>query len=100
MFVVLVDFNVEALHQQQALNRLLEDAEAIRAMAGCRTFRPYCDPRNNTHVGVVHEWDGEAAFNTYLASKSFAELGLSLRPLMTSAPSSRRYDAALLIADA
>ncbi|MEP1932901.1 MAG: antibiotic biosynthesis monooxygenase family protein [Roseibium sp.] len=96
MFVALVDFRVEPSKQSGALNTLLADVELVTTMPGCQTFRPYCDPSQKGHVGVVHEWDSEDAFNGYLGSEEFKRMGADLRPLMVSVPSSRRYSATLL----
>jgi quinol monooxygenase YgiN len=91
MFVALVDFTVAPAQRDTALEVLLKQVENVTDMEGCQTFRPYCDPGNNVHVGVIHEWQDEACFDRYLKSDGFASLGVELRPMMTSVPSSRRY---------
>lgn len=93
MLIALVDFTVDPSRRQEALQVLLDEAETVTAMPRCRTFRPYCDPVSESHVGIVHEWQDEAGFEAYLKSEDFAKIGAVLRPLMTSAPSSRRYRA-------
>lgn len=93
MLVALVDFTVEPEKRAQALQRLMEEAPSVLAMPGCRTFRPYGDPADEAHVGIVHEWQNEEAFTAYIRSDGFAEIGAALRPMMTSPPSSRRYAA-------
>ncbi|WP_298822231.1 antibiotic biosynthesis monooxygenase [uncultured Roseibium sp.] len=93
MLVALVDFTVDPSQRQEALHVLLSEVATVTAMPQCRTFRPYCDPASESHVGIVHEWQDEAGFEAYLKSEDFAKIGEVLRPLMTSAPSSRRYRA-------
>lgn len=93
MLVALVDFTVDPAKREDVLAYLLEEAGTVLSLTGCRTFRPYCDPADNTHVGIVHEWHSEEDFAAYLASDGFARSGAVLRPMMTSAPSSRRYAA-------
>ena len=93
MLVALVDFTVDPAGREEALAHLLKEAPVVTAMAGCRTFRPYGDPVDETHIGIVHEWDSEDDFAAYLRSDGFSEIGAVLRPMMTSASSSRRYSA-------
>lgn len=95
MFVALVDFTVAADQREKALETLLTKVDEVVGMQGCQTFRPYFDPGNKEHVGVIHEWQSEACFDRYLKSDGFANLGAELRPMMTSVPSSRRYSAKL-----
>ncbi|WP_172300427.1 putative quinol monooxygenase [Pseudoruegeria sp. HB172150] len=96
MFIALVDFHVAPENRDTALSALQGEATTVRAMPGCRTFRPHCDPDSGTHVGVVHEWDSADAFGAYVASPGFADSGKLLRPMMTQPPSSRRYSAELI----
>jgi quinol monooxygenase YgiN len=91
MFVALVDFTVAPNQRDTALKVLLKQVEKVTGLEGCQTFRPYCDPGNEDHVGIIHEWQDEASFDRYLNSDGFARLGAELRPMMTSVPSSRRY---------
>jgi quinol monooxygenase YgiN len=59
-------------------------------MPGNVAFRVYACREDQTRTTVVHEWQDEAAFAGYLASDSFARSGAVLRPMMTTAPESRR----------
>jgi quinol monooxygenase YgiN len=93
MFVAIVDFYVAPESRSTALDTLLSGKDAIRAMEGKMTYRPHTDPTDDTHVGIVQEWSGEAAFNAYLASPEFGGLKETLFPLMTAPPSSRLYNA-------
>jgi len=95
MLVALVDFYVDPADREVALKHLLEEASAVRAMTGCKTFRPYGDPADTSLVGIVHEWESEADFAAYLRSDGFKEIGALVRPMMTAEPSSRRYLATL-----
>ncbi|KAJ55110.1 hypothetical protein ACMU_15250 [Actibacterium mucosum KCTC 23349] len=96
MLVAIVDFQTTADNRAAALALLLDHAQAVRAMPGCRTFRPVADPVDDMLVTVIHEWAAESGFAGYLSSDSFAQLGAALRPMMVAPPSSRRYNAALI----
>ncbi len=91
MLIALVDFTVDPAGREEALAHLLKEVPVVTAMPGCRTFRPYGDPLDETRIGIVHEWDSEEDFTAYLQSDGFSEIGAVLRPMMTSVPSSRRY---------
>ncbi len=93
MLVAIVDFEVRQSDRSDALRTLIEAAPTVEAMAGCITFRPHVDPRSETQVGVVHEWRNKEAFESYLASETFAGLNKVLRPIAMRAPNSRRYAA-------
>lgn len=96
MYIAIVDFYVSPENRDAALSALLTEVATVHAMDGCKTFRPYIDPQSETHVGVLHEWETQDGFNGYLASDMFAKAGATLRPMMTGAPSSRRYTAELI----
>lgn len=96
MLIALVDFHVAPENRQTALQALMAEAPGVRAIPGCKTFRPHLDPTDDTQVSVVHEWEDAAGFETYLASPGFAAAGAILRPMMTAPPSSRRYRAELI----
>lgn len=95
MFIAHVYFPVAAADRSNALQTLIAEAAVVRAMNGCNAFIPFADPTNDDSLGIVHEWESEAHFRAYLASECFAHSGRILRPLMTGAPVSRRFDATL-----
>lgn len=96
MLVALVDFTVQAHQREAALETLLQSVDAVSAMPGCITYRPYTAPADPTMVCAVHEWETASDFAAYIGSDVFAGLGAKLRPMMTAPPSSRRYSAELL----
>lgn len=96
MFIAHVDFDVAPEMRTHALAVLRMEVDEVRALGGCRSFAPYEDPALPGRISVVHEWDDAAAFAAYLASGAFARSNEELRPLMTGAPSSRRFDATLI----
>lgn len=96
MLIAHVYFTVAAGDRQKALDTLLAEAAGVRAMKGCQAFVPFADPADPEALGILHEWEHEADFTAYIASPGFAEVGKALRPLMTGAPVSRRFDATLL----
>ncbi len=96
MLIAHVLFTVAEDDRRAALDTLLAEVPAVRAMKGCVAFLPFADAAGPTGLGVLHEWETEADFAAYLASPGFAVTGQILRPMMTGAPISRRFDARLL----
>jgi quinol monooxygenase YgiN len=96
MLIAHVYFSVAENDRQKALDTLIAEAPTVRAMAGCLAFMPFVDPTNSEGLGILHEWETDEAFGAYIASPGFAEAGRVLRPMMTGAPISRRFDAKLL----
>lgn len=96
MLIAHVFFTVASEQRQQALDTLIEEAPIVRAMDGCCTFAPFADPTDPQKIGIVHEWDNADGFAAYAASPGFAKMGQMLRPMMTAAPVSKRFDARLL----
>lgn len=96
MLIAVLDFRTTAADRPAALVQLDRERDEIRAMPGNRDFRVYAARGGDEEVTVIHEWDDEASFASYLASTSFERSGAVLRPLMTQAPVSRRFHASLL----
>ena len=91
MIIAIVDFMVAETDQARALEILAQDGSDATALDGNISFRSFTNAGDASHVGLMHEWDTPEAFETYLASDDFAAIGAKLRPLMTAAPTSRRY---------
>lgn len=96
MIIAHVTFSVAAEKRQEALDVLVSEIAGVRAMHGCLAFVPFVDPSDEISLGVLHEWETAADFAAYGSSSGFAEVGKALRPMMTGAPISRRFDATLL----
>jgi quinol monooxygenase YgiN len=96
VLIAILDFSTAATDRAAALAQLDAERGEVRAMPGNLAFRVYASREDETRVTVVHEWDGEASFVSYLGSDSFARSGQVLRPIMTGAPVSRRFRAELL----
>ena len=96
MFIAIVDFTVPAEKRAAALATLLAEAPTIRAMPGNLAFRPYLDPVKPDALCILHEWEDAESFKAYSGSESFKASGAALRPMMSSAPVSRRMIATLL----
>lgn len=96
MFIAIVDFATTVTDRPGALAQLDAERDQIRAMAGNLAFRVYAGREDDRRVTIVHEWDHEASFDSYLRSDAFARSGQVLRPLMTGPPVSRRFRAELL----
>ena len=95
MFIAVVDFTVAPKDRDIALAALAEDAPAARALPGNISFRTFSNTGDMTHIGIFQEWETQAAFEGYTSSPGFAKVGEKLRPLMTAAPTSRRFEAKL-----
>lgn len=96
MLIALLDFDVAPADKAAALTHLLAEVPTVRAMKGNIAFRPLADPVTDSHVTLVHEWESRQDFENYLASPGFARSGELLRPMMTGAPVSRRFEARLI----
>ncbi|WP_443751098.1 putative quinol monooxygenase [Asticcacaulis solisilvae] len=91
-----VTFTVAPENQSTALDALLAEVASVRHMQGCIAFIPFIDPTVAGGLGVVHEWETGEDFTAYLNSPGFAAVNTVLRPMMTGAPVSRRFDVNLL----
>jgi quinol monooxygenase YgiN len=96
VLIAILDFSPAASDRPAALAQLDAEHDEVRAMPGCLAFRVYASRENEARITVVHEWDDEVSFASYLESDSFARSGKVLRPIMTGAPVSRRFRAELL----
>lgn len=96
MLIAILDFDVTPDNRAVALDQLLSEAPAVRAMPGNIGFRPFADPLVDSRITLVHEWERRSDFDSYLAGPEFARSGAVLRPLMTGAPTSRRFEASLI----
>jgi quinol monooxygenase YgiN len=95
-FIAILDFSTAATDRPAAVAQLEREQPAVTAMPGCIAFRVYCNRQDDTGITVLHEWIDQASFDAYLASDAFARSGEILRPMMTGAPSSRRFRAELV----
>jgi len=95
MFIAIVDFSTAAADRPAAMAQLEGERDVVRAMPGCKGFRVFASPERDTDITVLHEWDDELSFRAYAASEAFNRSGLVLRPLMSAAPTSRRFHAEL-----
>lgn len=96
MFIAIVDFTVAAHKRAATLEVLRAEAPIVRAMPGNLAFRTYADPANAEALCIIHEWEDIESFQTYASSEVFRSSGQVLRPLMTTAPVSRRFTAQIL----
>lgn len=96
MLIAVLDLRTTATDRAAALAQLESERDGIRDMPGNLDFRVYAARENEEAVAVIHEWDNEASFASYLSSEAFARSSAVLRPLMTAPPVSRRFRADLL----
>ena len=95
MFIAIVDFHVTSANQPVAFEILAGDQAEAGRIPGNLGFRVFSDAQCATHVGLMHEWASQSAFDAYLASPGFAQVAAKLGPMMTGAPVSRRFEATL-----
>ena len=96
MFIAILDFSTTASDRPAALAQLDGERDEIRAMPGNLDFRVYAARDDEEAVVVIHEWADESSFAGYLSSDAFTRSGAVLGPMVTAAPVSRRFRAALL----
>ncbi|PHQ98237.1 MAG: antibiotic biosynthesis monooxygenase [Marinosulfonomonas sp.] len=96
MLIAIVEFQVAAKDHTAAFSVLLGETPTVRALPGCQNFRAFPDPNNLEQICILHEWDSEAEFSKYLNSPGFAKADALLRPIMTRAPTSRRFNAKII----
>lgn len=90
-FIAILDLAVDPAHRTTALAQLRRERPSVIAMAGCVDFRTFASSENDSDITVLHEWVDQESFGSYLASEAFTRSGAVLRPLMITAPSSRRF---------
>jgi quinol monooxygenase YgiN len=96
VLIAILDFSTTATDRPAALAQLDGERAEVHAMPGNLAFRIYASREDGTRITVVHEWEDQGSFAAYLGSDSFARSGEVLRPIMTGAPVSRRFQAELL----
>jgi len=96
MLICLLDLRTTAADRDAAVAQLDAEREEIRAMPGNLDFRVYAARDDEEAVVVIHEWADESSFAGYLSSDAFTRSGAVLGPMVTAAPVSRRFRAALL----
>jgi quinol monooxygenase YgiN len=90
-FIAILDFSTASADRPMAIAQLEREQPTVSAMPGCVAFRVFSGREDDTGITVVHEWIDQASFAEYLASEAFARSGAVLRPMMTGAPTSRRF---------
>ncbi|MEP5152318.1 antibiotic biosynthesis monooxygenase [Planktotalea sp.] len=95
MLIAHVIFSVAPENRTSAIETLKQEVSAVRAMDGCIAFIPFLDATNQQDVGVLHEWASSDSFEAYIASDSFVSIGETLRPIMVTPPTSKRFDATI-----
>jgi quinol monooxygenase YgiN len=96
VYINIVDFSTAATDRPAALAELDGERGRVQAMPGSLAFRVYASREDETRATLVSEWEDQASFDAYQNSDSFARLGQVIRPMMTGAPVSRRFQAELV----
>lgn len=90
-FIALLDLTTSSADRPDALAQLDRERPVVEVMSGCIGFRAFPNRDDDVGVTVIHEWVDRASFDAYLGSDAFARSGQILRPLLTAAPTSRRF---------
>ncbi|MEO9650268.1 MAG: antibiotic biosynthesis monooxygenase [Roseobacter sp.] len=96
MLLVHVMFSFSPQDRDLAMEALKSEVDTVCTMDGSIAFVPFLDATNPQNAGVLQEWETANAFAGYIASDSFSKISEILRPLLVSAPVSRRFDATLI----
>jgi quinol monooxygenase YgiN len=96
MFIAILDLRTRPDDRSAVQERLEAEQGSIRSMPGCVDMRVFPSPRHPSELTVLHEWEDQASFTRYLDSESFRRSGELIRPLLVSAPISRRFTAQLV----
>jgi quinol monooxygenase YgiN len=94
--IAIVDFSTTATDRHTAIAQLEREQRVVSAMPGCLGFRVFASRQADTGITVLHEWTDTTSFDGYLASEAFSRSGAVLRPMMTGAPTSRRFRVELI----
>ena len=95
-FIAILDISIAPTERETAISQLEREQPVVGAMPGCVGFRIFASRDSDTGITVLHEWADAASFGEYLASDAFARSGAVLRPMMTTAPVSRRFHVELI----
>lgn len=98
MIIVIVEFDIAAENQAEALKVFGQDEQAARAMPGCEGFSINRVNGSKTALMLLEEWSDMAAFEAYKASEGFLRVGKALGPIMLGTPRSRTFEASLVVA--
>lgn len=72
MYVITVDFEIDATHLDAFLPLMVQNAAAsVRDEPGCRQFEVCQDPDKPTRMFLYEVYDDRAAFDTHLATPHF-----------------------------
>lgn len=70
---------------EQAVRIFAMQAHEVMQMDGCLKYEIFRKP-TAAGVAIIQHWASGEAFEAYRASAPFAELGASLKPMMTTPP--------------
>ncbi|PRY20434.1 quinol monooxygenase YgiN [Aliiruegeria haliotis] len=83
LITVEAKFSAETL--DNAIAAFEASAQAVCAMAGCQTYTIYSS-NDAASIVIVQKWASMEQFDAYRGSAAFAEIGKSLKPMMTAPP--------------
>ena len=85
MYVITVEFEIEAAHLAAFLPLMSQNAEAsVRDEPGCRQFDVCHDPDNPNHIFLYELYDVRAAFDAHLATPHFIAFDAATSGMITS----------------
>jgi quinol monooxygenase YgiN len=81
---------------QTALSILADETSKIAALPGNLAIQTFVSPITSGRVLITHEWDDLDALEAYRTGPILADTGAKLKPIMTSPPVTKVYEATLL----
>ena len=85
MKLITVEADFATADLDSAIALFADQAKTVCNMAGCTHYALYRKPSDDG-IAILQQWDTVEQFDAYRASETFAQLGASLRPLMTGPP--------------
>ncbi len=97
MLIAIIDFATTPADRDAAILVLQAEAPIVRALPGNLDYSVHLDPENAGGIHLMHEWSDAASFAAYRESDGFKAVGAMLFPKMVGKPSTRVFDATMLI---
>jgi quinol monooxygenase YgiN len=70
MLIIQGDFTVKADRRDEAIQAMIDVAQATQQEAGCIRYNFYADLENPTRFIVYEEWESQAHLDTHLSQDS------------------------------
>lgn len=96
MIVINVRVQVKSEKLSEFIAVAKQDVQVARVVAGCVKYGWSQDISNPDQFVLYEEWASQQQFDAYKQSEHFKQLNQTFAPLMSGAPESSYYQAALL----